>query len=74
MRDTYKNLGENPEGEKSTGGFGKDIRQKYQNRSESEGLCGGVDWVYLTQDRVQWQCFVISIMDFRVSKKRGLLD
>jgi hypothetical protein len=65
MRSKYKTIIGKPEGKKrpleiEMGMF----RDSIEINLEKQGK--GVDWVYMAQDKDQWQTFVNKIMNFRV--------
>ena len=67
----YRVLVGKPEGK---GPMGRPRRRWEDNikmdRQEVGGGCG--DWMELAQDRGRWRALVITVMNLRVTKKRGI--
>jgi len=36
-----------------------------------ETVCDGLDWIHLTQDRIQWRTLISTVMNLRVPWKVG---
>jgi hypothetical protein len=62
MRNAYNVLVGKPEGK---GPSGKP-RCRFQDMEVGEIWGGGVDWVYLPQDKDQWRALVNAVMNLRV--------
>jgi hypothetical protein len=65
MRNAYKILVKKPEGKKP---LGRSRRRWEDNISMYIREIGweGVNWIHVTQDRVQWRIFVNTVMNLRV--------
>ena len=61
-----------PEGKNSLGR----LRRKWEDNIKmdlQEVGCGGMDWVDLAQNRVQWRAFVDAVINLRVPSNAGNL-
>jgi hypothetical protein len=64
-RGLYRVLVGKPEGKRP---LGRPIRRWEDNIKIDlqEMVCGGMDWIYLAQDRERWLALVIEVMNLRV--------
>jgi hypothetical protein len=66
----YRVLVGKPEGKRPQGR----PRRRWENniRMDLQKVgCGGIDWIWLAQDRDRWRTIANVVMNLRVPKKRG---
>jgi len=64
-RDVYRVLVGKSEGKRPLGR----PRNKWEDNIKmdlQEGVCRGMDWIDVAQDRDRWRAFVFAVMNFRV--------